>query len=149
MNKQRNRFLIPVLAVMVTVALLTAVVSTAGVNLGGVLKGAGIVLLVDKFGNGLNKTINTLTANKGVSVNEMTKIVPIISLGAGAYAGAAQVSGPASRVKLVKAVAQLETSFSGQTFRIKALVPVASKNVVSNIKRVSGVGVSAVIDVRL
>ncbi len=148
MNKQRKSILILVLALAVTAALFTAVITNAA-GIGSVLKGGAIVLLVDKFGNGLNSTINKLTANKGVAVNEMTKIVPIISIGGGSYAGAAQVSGPASRVKLVQAVAQLETSFSGKTFRIKALVPVASKNTINNIKRVSGVGVSAVIDVRL
>lgn len=149
MKRQRGRLLILVVAMMVTTALLTAVVSNAGVNLGGVLKGAGIVLLVNKFGGDLNKTINKLTANKGVAVNEMTKVVPIISIGGGSYVGAAQVSGPAAKVKLVKAVAQLETNFSGKTFRIKALVPVASKDAIKNIKRISGVGVSAIIDIRL
>jgi len=49
----------------------------------------------------------------------------------------------------VKAVAQLEASMSGKTFRIKALIPVESKDVVKDLKRVGGVGVSAIIDVRL
>jgi len=137
------------LAVIVAVLLLTGTVAMAGINLGGVVKGAGIVFLVDKFSEDLNKFINTLTANKGVNVEDRTKVVPVLSIGDGTYAGAAQVSGPAHLVDTVKAVALLEGKFSGDTFRIKAYVPVESKEVTKNIKRVSGVGVSAVIDVKL
>lgn len=123
-------------------------VARAGV-LGDILKGTAIVLLVDKFSGELNKFINDLTANKGVGVEDETKVVPIISIGQGSYVGAAQVSGPADRVEKVKAVAQLEAKMSGKTFRIKALIPVESRDVLKDVKRVSGVGISAVIDVRL
>ncbi len=126
-----------------------AAVAPVRAGIGDILKGAGIVLLVDKFGGELNDFINKLTVNKGIGVEDRTKVVPIISIGQGGYAGAAQVSGPAHLVDKVKAVAQLEGNFSGRTFRIKVLVPVESKEIVKDIKRVSGVGVSAVIDVRL
>jgi len=126
-----------------------AAVAPVRAGIGDILKGAGIVLLVDKFGGELNDFINKLTVNKGIGVEDRTKVVPIVSIGQGGYAGAAQVSGPAHLVDKVKAVAQLEGNFSGRTFRIKVLVPVESKEIVKDIKRVSGVGVSAVIDVRL
>lgn len=135
---------------LLTVMFLTSMLATAlALDLGGMLKGAGIVILVDKFSDQLNKFINDITANKGVGVEDRTKVVPILSLGQGGYVGAAQVSGPAPLVDKVKAVAQIEGNFSGRTFRVKALVPVESKDAVKDIKRVSGVGVSAIIDVKL
>ncbi|MBP6963501.1 MAG: hypothetical protein KBC96_03745 [Armatimonadetes bacterium] len=140
------------LALVLTGFLLTAsltAVAPVRAGIGDILKGAGIVLLVDKFGGELNDFINKLTVNKGIGVEDRTKVVPIISIGQGGYAGAAQVSGPAHLVDKVKAVAQLEGNFSGRTFRVKVLVPIETKEIVKDIKRVSGVGVSAVIDVRL
>lgn len=140
------------LSIFVTVAILGGLVfavPAAGIDLGGVLKGGAVVLLVDKFADQLNSTINKLTLNKGVGVEDRTKVVPILSVGQGTYLGAAQVSGPAQLVEKVKAVAALETNFSGRTFRITALVPIESKDVIKDLKRVSGVGVSAIIDVRL
>ncbi|MCL6630431.1 MAG: hypothetical protein K6U00_12620 [Armatimonadetes bacterium] len=139
-----------VLTAVLTVVFVTSMLATAlALDLGGILKGAGIVILVDKFSDQLNKFINDITANKGVGVEDRTKVVPILSLGQGGYVGAAQVSGPAHLVDKVKAVAQIEGNFSGKTFRVKALVPVESKDAVKDIKRVSGVGVSAIIDVKL
>lgn len=76
------------------------------------------------------------------------KIVPIISVGQGLHIGAAEVVGPKSRVAEVKAVAQLEADFKKLSdTRIRALVPVASENVVSNLKRVDQVAVSMYGDV--
>jgi len=139
-----------VLTAVLTVVFVTSMLATAlALDLGGILKGAGIVILVDKFSDQLNKFINDITANKGVGVEDRTKVVPILNLGQGGYVGAAQVSGPAHLVDKVKAVAQIEGNFSGKTFRVKALVPVESKDAVKDIKRVSGVGVSAIIDVKL
>lgn len=117
------------------------------IKLGDVLKGGGIVILVNQFGDELNKVINKVTLNKGVSVKDRTKVVPIVSLGQGGFVGAAQVSGPAHLVNKVKAVAQIESKFN--SFRIKALVPIESKEIVKNMKRVGGVGVSAIIDAEL
>ena len=146
--KNRRRTLTLLLAVIVAAASL-ATVAPVRAGIGDVLKGAGIVLLVDKFGDEINTAINKLTVNKGVGAEDRTKVVPIISIGQGGYAGAAQVSGPAHLVDKVKAVAQLETNVNGKMFRVKVLVPVESKDIVKDIKRVSGVGVSAIIDVRL
>ncbi|MDI6828438.1 MAG: hypothetical protein QME62_08150 [Armatimonadota bacterium] len=146
---KRRKLLIISLAGLFVFCTLIGTMTAFGANLGDVLKGAGIAILVDKFSDDINSTINKLTVNKGVGVEDRTKVVPIISVGQGGYVGAAQVSGPTHLVEKVKAVAQLETSFSGKTFRIKVLVPVESKDVVKDLKRVSGVGVSAIIDVRL
>jgi hypothetical protein len=134
--------------VLASMLLVGAVVATWGINLGGLIKGAGMVILVNQYGDKINDAINKLTLNKGVDVKDRTKVVPILSMGQGNYIGMAQVSGPASQIDKVKAVAQIETNFADQ-FRLKALVPVESKEIVSNLKRVSGVGVSAIVDVKL
>ncbi|HUV04095.1 MAG TPA: hypothetical protein VMX94_03190 [Armatimonadota bacterium] len=147
--QKKSRLLILVMVVVIAAGGLTAAMSSARADLGDILKGAGIVLLVDRFSDELNKFINELTLNKGVGVADRTKVVPIISIGQGGYVGAAQVSGPAHLVEKVKAVAQLEARMSGKTFRIKALVPVESREITKDIKRVGGVGVSAIIDVKL
>ena len=55
----------------------------------------------------------------------------------------------AAQVEKVKAVAQIEANMAGKTFRIGALVPVESKDIVKDLKRVTGVGVTAIVDVRL
>ena len=145
----KSRLLILVMALMLAAGALTTAVPTARADLGDILKGAGIVLLVDRFSDELNKFINNLTLNKGVGVAEKTKVVPIISVGQGGYVGAAQISGPTDLVDKVKAVAQFEAKMSGKTFRIKVLVPVESREITKDIKRVGGVGVSAIIDVKL
>ena len=117
-------------------------------SLGGVLKVGGIAILVDQFAGPLNNFINTLTAKNGVSSDYATKVVPVITVGTGTYAGAAQVSGPQALVDQTKAVLQIEGDFNGSSFRVKALIPIDSKNP-TNFSRVQGVGVSAQIDVRI
>ena len=117
-------------------------------SLGGVLKVGGIAILVDQFAGPLNNFINTLTAKNGVSSDYATKVVPVITVGTGTYAGAAQVSGPQALVDQTKAVLQIEGDFNGNSFRVKALIPIDSKNP-TNFSRVQGVGVSAQIDVRI
>ncbi|MHB1458137.1 MAG: hypothetical protein ACYC0V_14605 [Armatimonadota bacterium] len=145
--KTRKKVLVVILASM----LIFGVVSVSmGINLGSILKVGGVSLLVNNYGGQMNDAINKLTMNKGVAVEDRTKVVPIISVGSGSYVGAAQVSGPALQIDKVKAVAQLETKFPiVSNVRLKALIPVASKSGFSNIKRVTGVGVSAIIDIKL
>lgn len=120
----------------------------SAISLGDVIKVGGIGILVDRFGPELNKFINGLMGKNNLDPYDATKVVPIISLGDGGYIGAAQVQGPQAAVDKVKAVAQVEANFSGRTFRIKMLVPVDNINP-TDISRVKGVGVSAVIDVRI
>ena len=57
------------------------------------------------------------------------------------------LTGPASSLEQVKAVAQVEGSFNGMV-RVKGLVPVDSTNPVGA-SRVQGVGVSALIDLKI
>jgi hypothetical protein len=121
-------------------------------QLGGIIKGGAIVLLIDKFGGEINKFVNRLTGGGSANTAEATKVVPILSAGQGVYAGAAQISGPKSQVDQVRAIAQIEgkTKIGGEV-RIKALIPVSTRDVKDQGKltRIKGVGVSALLDLRL
>lgn len=117
-----------------------------------ILKDAAIVYgggaLVKNFATQINDFINTLTFNKGIGYKGYTKVVPIVSIGTGTRIGAAQVGGVTKEaVDRTKAVGQLEGEFS--RVRAKVLVPIDSENPLKQFKRVQGVGVTAIIDVKL
>lgn len=119
--------------------------------LGSVLKGAGVAFLIKQFNKPINEGINKLTNSAGVPLVEATKVVPIVSIGQGSYVGAAQVSGPQEALDQVQAVGMLEGSVSGKTFRLKALVPIDTQKPSSGatLRRVKGVGVSAIVDIKV
>ena len=125
-------------------------VSASGLGsiLGGVLKVGGIGFLVDKYGASINSTINSVMMKEGTGTDYATKVVPIISIGNRGHIGAAQVIGSAEQVAKVEAVGQLEIGWNDRLFRIKGLIPMDSKNP-TKFSRVQGVGVSAIIDVRV
>ncbi len=139
---------------LVSLVLVVAFMVSTGVNtqaalLGDILKVGGVGFVVDKFGSQINDFVNKLTANKNLSSTEATNVVPIISFGGGGYIGAVQVIGSKDNVDKCKAVVQIEgNAMFGKNIRAKALVPVGSKTT-SNIKRIYGVGVSAIIDIRI
>ena len=116
-----------------------------------ILKGAGIGVLVKQFQRPINDGLNKLTGTAGPGQYEKTKVVPIVSIGQGGYVGAVQVSGPKIQVDQVQAVGQVEGSIVGNRFRLKALIPINTEKPsdLKSIKRVKGVGVSAIIDVRV
>jgi hypothetical protein len=125
----------------------------AQAQLGDILKGGAIIVVVDRLAPQINQLVNTVTGNKTESVRETTKVVPILSIGKGTYAGAVQVSGPKNLVDRVKAVAQVEGSnkIAGTEIRVRGLIPVSARSVtdIGSISRVKGVGISAIIDARL
>lgn len=129
-------------------ALLIFASGIATAQLGDILKGGGIALLVSRFGGDINKAINRLTKTPDQTRTYATKVVPIISGGEGTEVGAVQVMGPPSAVKKVQAVAQIEGRFSPLGMRIRALIPVETKSL-TNIRRIPGVGISGLIDVKL
>jgi hypothetical protein len=116
----------------------------------------GIGYVVKQYGPQINSGINTLMINNKAANKDMTKVVPILSVGTGilssnpgSYIGAAQVQGPAAAVNKVQAVAQIEGSFLSAV-RVRGLIPVDSLNPVpGNIHRVYGVGVTALVDLQL
>jgi hypothetical protein len=122
----------------------------AQIDLGSVIKVGGVVAVVSAFGKDINNAINKLTKHKD-SRTLKTKVVPILSVGIGqsSAVGAAQISGPPSRVDQVVAVAQPEASILGNQVRVRGLIPVSSKDVVKEIKVVGGVGVTGLVDIRL
>ena len=117
------------------------------IGLGDIVKVGGIGILVEKFHGPLNDFINKLMREHGTSTDYATKIVPIITIGTGGYIGAAQVIGDPDLVDQTRAVLQIEGDFSGQ-FRIKALIPIDSINP-THFVRIQGVGVSAIIDIKI
>jgi len=115
-----------------------------------IIKIVGVGAAVKQFGPQINGAINKLTSHKD-SFDMTTKVVPIISAGIDSRKsiGAAQVMGPRDKVETVQAVAQLEQDLFGREVKIRAMVPIASKDVVKDIKRVEGVGVSGIVDLKL
>ena len=134
---------------LVAAIILSMAAATYAGLVGDIVKVGGIAWVVDKFGKQINDFVNKLTANKNVSTTEATAVVPILSLGSGGYIGAAQVMGTKANVDKCKAVVQIEgNAIFGKKIRAKALVPVGSKTT-SNIKRIYGVGISAIIDIKI
>jgi hypothetical protein len=118
--------------------------------LGSVVKGGIIAVLIKQFARPINDGVNKLTGSAGAPQLEATKVVPIVSIGQGGYVGAAQVSGPQEQVNQVQSVGMLEGGIEGNRFRLKALVPITTdKPGKSGLQRVKGVGVSAIIDIRV
>lgn len=119
-----------------------------------IIKTLGVGAAVKLFAPALNSFINTILQNRGAAVQAQTKVVPILSIAIGintpgsAYVGAAQVSGPAAAMAKVEAVAVIEVDYQ-QAFRVKVLVPVDNLKPWEAFRRVPGVGVSAIIDLRI
>ncbi|BBB91998.1 MAG TPA: hypothetical protein PKA28_06020 [Methylomusa anaerophila] len=138
---------------IVTLSLIFSVLSVAifpsvtqAIGLGDIFKVGGVGFVVDRIAKPLNNFINSLMAKQGAATDYATKVVPIISVGSSGHIGAAQVTGDQDLVDRTKAVLQIEGDFSG--LRVKALVPIDSENPL-NFSRVNGVGVSAVVDIRI
>lgn len=113
---------------------------------GALIIGGGAV--VKAIAGPIDEFINTVTLNKGAKYQGHTKVVPIVSLGDGTHIGAAQVGGTSkSSVDQTQAVAQLEATFKG--IRVKVLIPIDDINPLKQFRRVQGVGVTAIIDVKI
>jgi len=124
-------------------------------SIGSLVKLFGIGYVVKEFGPQINSAINTLMLNNNAANKELTKVVPIVSVGVnvgssgGAYIGAAQVQGPKAALDAVQAVAQIEGSFANAV-RLRALIPVDSVTPLpGKIHRIYGVGVTALVDFNL
>jgi len=119
------------------------------VDIGDLIKVFGIGFVVKQEAGPIDREINKLLKEHQAEVQGATKVVPILSLGAGGFIGAAQVVGVPEKVKAVQAVLQIEIGLG--TGRAKALIPVSTKKPVQEAEklRVPGVGVSAVIDIKI
>lgn len=118
------------------------------------IKVFGVGYAVRTFGPQINDFINSLLLSRDVETRQTTKVVPILSLSIGldapgrAAIGAAQVAGPRAAVQRVQAVAALDANYQG-VFQVRALIPVDSLEPWKQLRRVVGVGVSAIIDLRI
>jgi len=114
------------------------------------IKVVGVAAAVKQFGPDINKAINKLSKHTDTD-QQFTKVVPILAIGLGKSSaiGAAQVTGPKAKVMMVEAVASPETELFGKEIRIRAMIPVESKDVLKSIKKVEGVGVSGIVDLKL
>jgi hypothetical protein len=142
--KKTNGWII-IVALLAITAIPTAY---AAIDITSAIKLFGVAYVVDMFQTELNDFVNAITMNSGLGKGDSTKVVPILSAGTGAYIGAAQVSGPYYQVAKVQAVAQLEGDVL-DTIRAKVLIPLDSKNPLQGMRRVSQVGVSAIIDITI
>jgi len=117
-------------------------------GLGGkeVIAAAAVAVAVKNAGNQLNDLINKVSLRKDAA--EFTKVIPMATLGENAYIGGAQVSGAAADVDKVQGVWQYEDLFSNGMFRVKILIPTDDLNPLK-LRRVDGVGLTAVIDMRV
>lgn len=127
-----------------------AIAAVGSTQIRQVIKIIGVGAAVKQFGPEINKGINRLANHKDTSTRA-TKVVPILSAGIASRQaiGAAQVMGPKTLVDKVQAVAQLEQDLFGREIKIRAMVPVSSTDVVKNIRKVDGVGVSGIVDLKL
>ena len=132
------------------VVLSFAALAAAQFSLKNIIKVGGIIAVVNTFGKDINKGINKIASHTD-SVKLATKVVPILSIGVGKSSaiGIAQVMGPPDAVARTVAVAQPEADLLGREVRIRALIPVASKDITKGISRVDGVGVSGIVDLKL
>ena len=140
------------IVVIVFLASLAFPAPARAINLRDVIRGGAAVIgggaLVTAIAGPINDFINAATLNRGAQFRGYTKVVPIVSMGDGTRIGAAQVGGISKdSVDRTQAVAQLELSFQG--IRIRVLIPIDSLNPIQQFRRVQGIGVTAIIDVRL
>jgi hypothetical protein len=114
------------------------------------VKIVGVGAAVNTFAPKLNDAINKVSGHHDTSTMT-TKVVPIISGGINSRKaiGAAQVMGPRLQVEKVKAVAQIDQDLFGREVKIRAMIPIETKDIVSNIRRVEGVGISGIVDLKL
>ena len=122
----------------------------ASAQLEQILKIGGIALIVKQFGGPINSVLDKVTGQNNLNdADTVTKVVPVLSAGSRGAIGIVQVAGPRYQVEKVKAVAQLQTQVKAlSTLQARILIPIDSSDLRS-LRRVPGVGVSAIIDIKL
>jgi len=135
---------------IVTVASIVAVSAITfaqfGGAIGGLIKVIGVTAVVSKFGPQINIEINKV-AHTPNTYQSYSKVVPILTGGINSRkaVGMAQVRGTKSAVNKVNAVAMIDQGLLG--LQVKVMIPIASKNVISNLTPVPGVGVTGIVDI--
>lgn len=138
---------------VVGLALAAAVIPmrpAAAINLGDILKVGGWVYIMRNHADELDDGINAVVGRRNLrSTAWVTKVVPIVSVGQGGFIGAVQVAGPRSRIAQTKAALQLESRMLNSSVRARIFVPIDSTNPANRIRRVEGVGITTLLDLRL
>lgn len=143
-----------VIALILALTLLVPTTAVYSQDIIAVIKTLGVGAAVKLFAPQLNAFINNLLLARDAGTRETTKVVPILSISIGintpgqATVGAAQVAGPQAAVARVQAVAAIDANYQN-AFQVRALIPVDSLEPWRRLKRVVGVGVSAIIDLRI
>lgn len=141
-------------ALLLVVALLAGAIAAYAQDAGSIIKAIGVGAAVKMFAPQINNFVNSLMRAKDAETKQTTKVVPILSISIGigapgqATIGAAQVAGAKQAVEKVQAVAAIDANFQG-VFHIRALIPVDSLEPWKRLRRVVGVGVSAIIDLKI
>ncbi len=122
----------------------------ASAQLEQIFKIGGTALIVKQFGGSINSLLNRVTGQNNLDDRDVvTKVVPVLSAGSRGAIGIVQVAGPRYQVDKVKAVAQLQTQVRAlSTLQARILIPIDADNL-RDIRRVPGVGVSAIVDIKL
>lgn len=134
-------------SLLIASASVLAVSAIAAPQIKQLIKLVSVGAAVDRFGGDINKALNKLTGFTDTNAIT-TKVVPILSVGDRQAIGAAQVMGPKNQVSKVNAVAALNQGILGNEIKITAYIPIAGKDV-SNLKRIEGVGMSGIVDLKL
>lgn len=133
-------------AIVATAVLALSAFTFAQIKVGELIKVVGVTAAVAHFGPQMNREINKV-AHTADGPNNFSKVVPILSGGINSRkaVGAAQVRGPRSAVNKVNAVAMIDQNLLG--LRVKIMIPIASKDVIKDLKPVPGVGVTGIVDI--
>ena len=112
----KKKIITAVLGICLTTTAFGGILTTQAGGLSSILGGAakigGIGIVINKFGPQIDSFLNKLLKQNNLSTEYTTKVVPIISIGTKGYIGAAQVTGPASSIEQVKAVAQVKVALT-------------------------------------
>jgi len=137
--------------VALALALLTLPMGSAwAIKLGDILKVGGWAYILKNNAKDIDKGLNAVVGRKNLkSTIWVTKVVPIVSVGQGGFIGAVQIAGPKAKVAVTKAALQLEASLLGNDIRARIFIPVNSANPADKFQRVEGVGITALLDLRL
>jgi len=119
----------------------------SAIDFGTILKIGGVLLVVSTFGKDIDKFINKTLDQNEVKRVGASKVVPIFSVGQGAYIGAAQVIGVPKQVKLTQAVVAVNATLGNLGGTL--MVPISTKKPGKTLDKVNGVGVAAVVDLHL
>ena len=131
---RQNR--VALVGLAVGAAVLCAPVASA--QIGKLIKLLGVWEVTKRFGGEIDREFNKLI-KRDPKAPVSTKVVPIM----------VQISGPKAQVDKVKSVAQLEQGLFGKEIQIRAMIPIESENMTSDMHPVEQVGVTGIVDFKL